>query len=335
MLRGVAALMVVAVHSIDIALGHPGSTFAVPAYLENFGAAGVDLFFVISGFIIAHTAFGEKRRRPLEFARQRLWRVVPLYLLLSVPYALMSSDIEPGMIVATLLFWPATDPYVLSAPLMFVGWTLCFEMLFYAAATVVLLRPGRALLALVLLAYLACWMLGEATNLAAFRFLGNPLILEFLLGVLISRFARYLPAGLGPVAMLAGIGWFAAMIALGLEGRGFEDPAVWSRVPIWSMPSALIVLGAVLTGPWRPAPLTQPLLLVGVASYSIYLTHPLALWMVQATLQVLEQHWNGYVVFLVSLAASISAGLLVYRCLEQPMLTARRRAQPRLAPAAS
>ncbi|MET0905250.1 MAG: acyltransferase, partial [Tardiphaga sp.] len=215
-LRGVAALMVVAVHSIDIALNHPGPRLQVPAEIENFGAAGVDLFFVISGFIIAHTAFGAERRAPLQFAMQRIRRIVPLYFLLSVPYALMSNDVEPGMIVATLLFWPAADPYVLSAPLMFIGWTLCFEMLFYAAATVALLRPGRAMLAALLLAYALCWILAEATNLAAFRFLGNPLILEFLLGVLIARMAPRLSAWLGPVALVVGIVWFAAMITLRL-----------------------------------------------------------------------------------------------------------------------
>lgn len=328
-LRGIAALMVVAVHSIDIAHNHPGSTFRVIASLENFGAAGVDLFFVISGFIIAHTAFGASRRRPMDFAKSRLWRVVPLYLLLSLPYA-WSADITFEMVVATLLFWPAADPYMLSTPLMLIGWTLCFEMLFYAAATVVLLRPGHRLLIGVLLAYAACWILAEITNLAAFRFLGNPLILEFLLGVMVARLAPRLPARLGPLAMLAGIGWFVVMIVLGLEGRGFNDPDVWSRVPVWGMPSALIVLGAVLMAPWRSPAIIPPLLLVGAASYSIYLTHPLALWVLQDALRVLGQQWHGVFVLVVSLAVSVLAGILVYRCIEQPILAVRRPVKPRL-----
>nr|WP_295888176.1 acyltransferase [uncultured Devosia sp.] len=324
-LRAVAALLVVAVHSIDIAHNHPGSTFRVVGGLENFGAAGVDLFFVISGFIIAHTAFIGTSRRPMDFALQRFWRVVPLYWLLSVPYALMPGGLEVDKVVATLLFWPASNPHLLSTPVMLIGWTLCFEMLFYAAATLVLLRPGRAMLAVVLAAYALCWLLAQVTDLSAFRFLGNPLILEFLLGVLIAHVSARLPAWLGPMALLAGIGWFAGTIALGLEGSGFHDPAVWSRLLVWGMPSALIVLGAVVMPPWRPATLFRPLLLVGAASYSIYLAHPLALWLLQDLLRVLDQHWNGLLVFLVCLVVSVLGGLLVYRCIERPILALRPR----------
>jgi exopolysaccharide production protein ExoZ len=328
-LRGIAALMVVAVHSIDIAHHQPESTFRVIGSLENFGAAGVDLFFVISGFVIAHTAFAGSRRWPMDFARERLWRVVPLYLLFSLPYAFMSTEITFGTVVATVLFWPAADPYVLSTPLMLIGWTLCFEMLFYTAATIALLRRGRAVLVLLLLAYAACWMLGQATNLAAFRFLGNPLILEFLFGVLIAQIASRTSSQLGPLSIIAGVGWFAAVIVLGFEGPGFDDPAVWKRVLVWGLPSALIVLGAIVMEPWRPAAISGPLLLVGAASYSIYLAHPLALWLLQGQLRLFHQHWHGMVFLAAGLAASLLGGLLVYRCIEQPILAFRRSAWPR------
>lgn len=325
-LRGLAALMVVAVHLIDIAQRHPGASFRVSASLENFGSAGVDLFFVISGFIIAHTAFMGGRRRPMEFARQRLWRVVPLYWLLSLPYALMPGGLELGKLVATLAFWPASDPYILSTPVMLIGWTLCFEMLFYAAATIVLLRPGHRLLIALLVAYAACWVLADVTNLAAFRFLGNPLILEFLLGVLIAWIAPRLPAPMGPLAIVAGIGWFAGVMALGLEGHGFHDPAVWSRLLVWGAPSALIVLGAVVMAPWRHA-VMRPLLLVGAASYSIYLAHPLALWVFRDTLRALDQHWDGLAVLVAGFVMSVLVGILVYRCIERPILALRRPAR--------
>jgi len=332
-LRGVAALMVVAVHSIDVTLLLPRSTLAVPAQLENFGSAGVDLFFVISGFIIASTAFGSVPRKPLDFARQRFWRVVPLYLLLSLPYLLTSPDMDLGMLVATVLFWPATYPYSLSAPLMLIGWTLCFEMLFYAAAALVLVRPGRGMVAAVLLAYGVCWVLAEVTNLSAFRFLGNPLCVEFLMGVLIARLAPRLPGRMGSVAVALGVTWFAVMIVLGLEGRGFPDPEVWTRLLVWGMPAALIVLGAVIMKPWT-APGMAPLLGVGAASYSIYLAHPLALWLLDATLRGLGPQLGGYGVLALCLGASVGVGILVHRCIEQPLLEFGRTARLRPAPAA-
>jgi exopolysaccharide production protein ExoZ len=324
-LRAVAALLVVAVHSIDIAHNHPGATFRVIGGLENVGAAGVDLFFVISGFIIAHTAFIGTSRGPMDFALQRFWRVVPLCWLLSLPYALMPGGLAFDKVVATLLFWPASNPHLLSTPVMLIGWTLCFEMLFYAAATVVLRRPGRASVGMVLAVYALCWLLAQATGLAAFQFLGNPLILEFLLGVLIAHVSARLPAWLGPLALLAGLGWFAGTIVLGLEGRGFHDPAVWSRLLVWGMPSALIVLGAVVMPPWQPAALFKPLLLVGAASYSIYLAHPLALWLLQDLMRVFDQHWNGLLALLACLIVSVLGGLLVYRCIERPILALRPR----------
>jgi exopolysaccharide production protein ExoZ len=324
-LRAAAALLVVGVHSIDIAQHYPGSSFRVIGGLENVGAAGVDLFFVISGFIIAHTAFIGTRRRPMDFALQRFWRVVPLYWLLSLPYALMPGGLAFEKLVATLLFWPASNPHLLSTPVMLIGWTLFFEMLFYAAATIVLWRPGRATLAMVLVAYALCWFLAQTTGLAAFQFLGNPLILEFLLGVVIAHGSARLPAWLGPLALLVGLAWFVGTIVLGLEGRGFHDPAVWSRLLVWGMPSALIVLGAVVMPPWRPAALFKPLLLVGAASYSIYLAHPLALWLLQDLLRVFDQHWNGLLVLLACVTVSVLGGLLVYRCVERPILALRPR----------
>jgi exopolysaccharide production protein ExoZ len=329
-LRALAALLVVAAHCIDttIALAGPGSTPG--GILDDFGAAGVDLFFVISGFVIAHTAFVGVRREAGQFARQRLHRVVPLYFIMSA-LAASGSPIYVDELVATLLFWPALHPYMLATPMMFVGWTLCFEMLFYAAATLALLRPGRTMVGVLLAGYVLCWALGTVTGLSAFRFLGNPLIVEFLFGVLIANIAGRVPASWGRIALLAGLAWFAATLALGQVGAGFDSPDVLLRPLIWGVPSALLVLGAVVMADWRPAVIMAPLLTLGTASYALYLAHILALRLLERGWEALHLPAPALLVFGLAMAVSILAGLLVHYLVERPLLAGTSRWRSRAA----
>lgn len=318
-LRAVAALLVVIAHSVDVTIRQAGAGSTPGGALDNFGAAGVDLFFVISGFVIAHTAFVGARREAGAFAMQRLRRVVPLYFILSA-LAAIGQPIHGAQLIATLLFWPAIDAHVLSTPIMFIGWTLCFEMLFYAAATLALLRPGRIVVVALLLAYGTCMVLGAMTGLSVFRFLGNPLIVEFLFGVAIAHVALRLPAGLGGVAIAMGIAWFGVTIMLGLEGAAFDGPDVMSRILVWGVPSALIVLGAVLMMPWRPALIRTPLMVLGAASYSLYLVHGLALQLFERALTETQAGLPAVFIFALCIAISVAAGMLVYRFVERPML---------------
>lgn len=255
-LRGLAALLVVLCHAVySTHVTQPG--FSLGRSFDHFGTVGVDLFFIISGFIIAHTAFVGQRPKPLDFARRRFWRIVPLYYLLALPwlgFALYDGGLDGGRLIASILFWPATDQ--MNMPYLDVGWTLCFEMLFYAAATLCLCFPGWKIPAMLLATYLLCWMAGVITHAPAMLFLGNPIIVEFLLGVAIAHLVRQRAQRAGSLALLTGIGILLVTI---LEGYGeihnarliIDGTHSLQRLLVWGSACGLIVLAAVLMRDWR------------------------------------------------------------------------------------
>ena len=134
-LRFVAAAMVVYVHAAQTAFNATGSVGLVPYKIAGLGLTGVDIFFVISGVVIAKTAPG-LTPGTIRMAANPQDR--PLYFVCCIPAVLVAAPAGFGWreLVATFLLWPATD--VMTAPLLGVAWTLSFEMLFYASATLVL-----------------------------------------------------------------------------------------------------------------------------------------------------------------------------------------------------
>ena len=247
-LRAVAAMAVVAHHAF------PGRA--------PIGAAGVDLFFVISGFIMA-TCAGD--RSALEFLADRAWRIYPLWLIAVIPWLLMTSH-TPVEIVRSITLWPVFDDRFLN-PALGVGWTLSFEILFYLGFALAL--ATRAVFPLVI--YGLCLAMGSESRHILFWFVGSPLVFEFLLGVAIARM-RQVPA-LGAAMVGAGLLWFALVPATYYD-QAFGNGA-FLRVLSWGLPAAMIVYGAWSLEEWFGGPVFALPFLLGCASYSIYLFHPL------------------------------------------------------------
>ncbi|WP_269219752.1 acyltransferase family protein [Brevundimonas vesicularis] len=146
-LRFAAATAVVVTHAVDLAGTRLGlETVLAGGTLENFGAVGVDVFFVISGFIIATTTQGQTGVGAAgAFLWRRLRRVAPIYWLLSLPILVgmaRGGTLSPQVAAATFLFWPFSG-LEMTFPALGPGWTLCFEMLFYAGFGLAI--AGRAM----------------------------------------------------------------------------------------------------------------------------------------------------------------------------------------------
>ena len=284
-LRGLAASSVVVHH-------------AAPMTSARLGAAGVDLFFVISGFIMATVA---QRRSPAQFMMDRVRRIYPLWLVAALPW-LIFQQVGTARLFTTLTLWPVVGGQFHS-PALGVGWTLSFEMLFYVGFALAL--ATRAVLPLAI--YAACFVLGFATDIALFRFIGSPLALEFLLGTWIASLPTSEKAA--PWAIVSG----AAILLLASSGTGENASglAALIRVLAWGVPAGLVVYGCrSLEGRVSARAFDVPVLL-GTASYSIYLFHRLVC--------LLPLWWGANVVL------SLLAGLACYRWIEQPMLSLRRR----------
>lgn len=320
-LRAVAALMVVLFHTLDDP-SRLGPEAALPRFPA--GAFGVDLFFVISGFIIWWTT-RDGRTGPVVFAWRRFARVAPLYWILTLllaaiavaaPHLLASTRFDPAHLLASLAFLPWPHPTFDTAnPVLFVGWTLNYEMAFYALFALTLLLPARwrlaaAVGALTVLALVGWWAEPEA--LAA-RFYTRPVILEFALGLLLGAAVagghRVRPR-LG--ALCAGTGLLVLVAAAGGGEHGL----------LAGVAATLVVAGAVL-GDRGAAEPDRPLVrLLGDASYSIYLTHLFVLpvaqiaW-VRAGLPVAG--WAGLLYPAAALLACALAGVLCHVWLERPL----------------
>jgi exopolysaccharide production protein ExoZ len=302
--------MVVYIHSSESAFTATGSFGLLPPRLGMLGLAGVDIFFVISGVIIASTARGLTWR---EFVWRRFRRIMPMYWLTSILFLPIASKFgyvfDWRGFIATCFLWPATDK--MSYPALEVAWTLCFEMLFYIAATLVMVNI-RLLIPLIGIFVLAV-ALREHGPL--FQFLGNPLIIEFFFGVISAFIPRWRPA-----VWCLPIG-VAGLVAVGLLGAAVPAGGIYAligddnarRLLVYGVPSTFIVLGT-MQFEARPSVWT----VLGDASYTLYLTHRLVI----SFFFVL---WSAYpipsaLIDVIGIGASVLFAWRVYVLFEVPLL---------------
>ena len=296
-LRAIAACAVVVLHAYPDA--------HTPIGKAGYGAAGVDLFFVISGFIMANVSQG---RNSGDFLGDRLWRIYPLWWIAVLPWLFMVPR-GGTFILSSLTLWPVY-PGGYYVPVLKVGWTLSFELLFYLGMTLAIAtRP------IVPMATYALFLLGTLTTSSpVLHFVGSPMALEFLLGVLVAKLPKRASLGL--------------LIAVGLALFAFTDPGLgdvesslapqWAlrRALEWGFPAALIVWGALsLEELFRHRAFDVPVA-IGDASYSVYLFHPIVAF-------GLSFAWP------VRLVLAIGAGWAMHMLVERRFMRARHR-WPRL-----
>ena len=262
------------------------------------GGFGVDIFFVVSGFIIATVVPGQSAK---DFLIRRWWRIYPIYWLLSVPL-ILSMHTSVARTAASLTLWPVWGD-AMQYPYLPVAWTLYCEVLFYLAAAVAIFDWRVPLVG-----FAIAMIVNGLTGNPIASHLGNPMFFEFLAGVLLTRVPRR------PVVAAAGltlaIGALLAapndqIIKLAvLTGSGGFHRLLW-----WGIPAILIAYSALaFDSALRRA---QWAVKLGDASYAIYL--------VFAPITVLLVPYGSALAF----TAAILAGLLVHNYVERPLLSIR------------
>jgi exopolysaccharide production protein ExoZ len=315
-LRFWAALAVVHHHAVTAAVELSGSYGISGSHGFNFiGTSGVDVFFVISGVVIARTAPGLTAS---QFAAKRLRRILPLYFLMTLPwvaFAAMAHQITWRNMISTFLLWPATD--TVTVPILPVGWSLTFEMLFYACAALVLWR--RWMLYPILAAFVSALTISSLHQNALLFFLGNPLSIEFLIGAALAYMPRVRPLvwaiPVGIVALILGVVLHWTPYS-NFEGYDWN----WMRLLVLGLPAAAIVAGTLqLDG--KPSVTTY----LGDASYALYLVHPLVLLLLPLTLHVIHVSLPADVITLIGMAACLLVGWRCYELFEKPIAAFFRR----------
>ncbi len=323
-LRALAALMVVA-HHATIMLNQRNH-LAIGNWRN--GACGVDIFFVISGFVMTVSS-APLRSAPhpaRTFLARRLERVVPLYwlvttakvaVLLLIPTLGFNSMGSLSHIVGSYFFIPSLNPEFALEPVVVVGWTLNFEMAFYVLFALALALRTRPLWVLAPpLLGLSLWRLfHNPLGPPPLVFFENTLLLEFLFGVLLGYalpWMRRLPWGGGLALMTVGL------LPLFL----WPEPGVLAaRGLFWGLPALAVVAGALsLESRWGSRSPRWALAL-GDASYSIYLIHTFALPAMGLLLAHI-QHPSALEIpsaLVAVVVFSTLAGLLTYRLVEQPI----------------
>lgn len=334
-LRGLAVLLVVFVHAVAVPAGAGGAdapAFAALPNLRAFGNAGVDLFFVISGFAMAHGMATPRTVR--GFLVGRVLRIWPLHLL-GVLMAVLLVGAEPDghAVVTTLTLLPLLCGTDYHLPVGAVGWTLGFEVLFYAVVALAMARGWTPLRLCIGLGVLAATGLVVEPAWMPARMLFNPLMGEFALGVAVwLGWRRGLAPSVAPLAFAAGLLLLAAGL-LGLLPVMIEtEPALavsgasgGARLLVWGLPFALVMLGTLDLK--LPSGADRVLATFGNSSYATYVSH--------LTVVVLLQRWPmpaadqlpAFVATAVPVALAV--GLLVHREVERPLSGWLRRRQGR------
>jgi peptidoglycan/LPS O-acetylase OafA/YrhL len=335
-LRAIAAGLVVVEHSRNaISSAYLGLAPAdSPLSLFPF-SAGVDLFFVISGFIMAYSSaplFGREGGWRI-FLLRRTARIVPLYWLttsfmLAVFMALGSpawSSASWASIIASYAFLPAPNADGRPFPLFVIGWTLNYEMAFYAVFALFIGLRERTALWLTVATVVAVAALGLLLAPASLplRFWSNPIILEFAAGI--GLYALY-RAG---VLRFAGPVRFAlAALAIGVLALHPDDPGLW-RALVWGGPAMLLVAMALAWSETSRSVATSSRAdFAGDLSYAVYLAHLPVVLTVEAALPAFlpAAGWVWFGVFPALVAGgTLACAVLLHILIERPVLRAARR----------
>lgn len=342
-LRGVAALMVFFHHFTPyLAKFYPG------AKILGFGASGVDIFFVLSGFIMVSTTQGGNSSG-FEFIWNRFSRVAPLYWLVTMimvalyvigfkPVGLVNLD--SSYIFKSILFVPFVRNDKLE-PIVAPGWTLNYEMFFYAlfAAGLFLISGKRRYWALISTICLIS-LLGVMDAFSNFylRYYANPIILDFAFGMLIGIFFSRARLGFNVNSSLiasAGLIVFAVTIIVAVEivalsGGPRLEYIRGARPMTWGVAGAALVFAASLLDRFGWSVRSGFLTEIGNASFSLYLIHSLVLHAASKVAERMALGGVSYVglVFIVGLSLTLFISFMLFRYFEVPSNKLLRRMFP-------
>jgi exopolysaccharide production protein ExoZ len=341
-LRAVACVFVVLGHTPPKAVGNFKHIFT--------HHIGVDIFFIISGFVMATTMSSHNLglRSAVTFIARRFVRIWPLYALVSVWFAFQLSGynihaVNWPLLVRSLTLLPISlqgNEYVSSFsgnglfadPVLGVGWTLEFEMFFYFIVAFLIIakikNPFAPAIIFAIPVYLTATLDGSWTPVASM--ISSPLLYEFAFGYWLHHAYEKYPGyfyRFAPIPLISGT--ILALLAMTGQGNDlwyrniprmvvdFGDGLKINRILAYGIPSAILVcafLGYEKLLSTR-GKLSQIAKTIGDSSYTLYLIH-IPIFLALPTI-VDTEHWFSCFVYIVT---PVVAAIYLHRYFEKPLL---------------
>ncbi|HEX3762159.1 MAG TPA: acyltransferase [Kofleriaceae bacterium] len=299
------------------------------------GSRGVDVFFVISGFIIAYIATS----KPEQFFLRRLIRVVPFYWAATAfVFALVS--IKPSLfhtataslphVIASLLFFPHEAANGEMVPTLVLGWSLNYEMFFYvwfAISLRISQRWSPVLCAGWLIAVMTAIHFARGAN-PVMAFYARPIVLEFCYGLVAFYVFQWCSARRDALVRIGGLRWaliavfVAGLVAIVVGEQYYRD--VLPRHLVAGIPSFFVVTSALLLERlYGMSTRNRTIFLLGEASYIIYLVHPYIIFTVLRVVAKGAEAWSApaqaaLIIGLLALVSAIAVAIHVW--FEKPVM---------------
>lgn len=320
-LRAIAAWLVFFHHYVGTFYNYK-STTPVALLLTKYGDFGVDVFFVISGFVM-HYSSNAKRQNGFSFAVKRIARIVPVYwfytavlMVAQIGFPTFSwTGYTTETLVYSLLFLPSDNPAGLGVfPFLSVGWTLNYEMLFYSIITLSMFLFRRQ-------AFLATVGIVAVLPLFSTGWIGNWRVHEFGTGIVLSLLVTKFRMD-GSSRWRLGVGVFLLATTFWILWGLRATPLLWrfqdSHFARICAATFLVAAFIFLEQLFVPSRLTRALAFMGTLSYSTYLSHIIVLGIVLHFVGAPENHAVEILTILISVTITIAVSWLSYEWIERP-----------------
>jgi peptidoglycan/LPS O-acetylase OafA/YrhL len=345
-LRAIAALAVVLFHTLSTFDAHHSN---LPNWLNcaiQKGDFGVDLFFVISGFVIALSAlpdFARSAESPLSFLIKRFFRIAPAYWAVSVLYIYYFPHVDINQIVRSVTFYPLKGveaPYY-GVPVLYVGWSLVYEVYFYLVLGACLIFGKRSIFPM--LAYFSATLVilpplmgnvlsASTTETSAYRFAylamaTNPIIAEFLFGVGVAYLYRMMRGRFAArwLYILLFTSAALSLTCIAFSPSGFN-------IFRHGLPFSVLILAVVLAEYDKLFKVPRSAIYLGEISYAIYLVHPIALLFLARTRPIVNGTWwhIELIEYLLAVLVTIFLAGKLHRFVELPCIEFGKRLSSRV-----
>lgn len=320
-LRLIAALLVVITHITF----YNHERLDQNVNIWSFGAIGVDIFFVISGFIMVATS-GIYDGKPVnwkDFVKKRILRIVPMYwiatsikvlALLSVPAMVLHAELDLSRILMSYFFLPQFNPAGRFEPLLGVGWTLIYEMFFYAFfALALFLNRNSIKLISIIFVFFAFLSIFRMPDWPATTMYFHPIILYFVAGMWIYHYYRKLShKSMMIITAIIGVLFFILAFLLDMDVTAKAKSLAGFLLAIW------IFLFFLAIEPLIHGRVPRVLLFLGEASYVLYLFHPLFLPIIP---EFFARYMNvpAWFSVLISIPTALIGASIIHRIIEKPV----------------